>query len=144
MTRGQKQPWKTEKNKDTFRGSSKCEIRNLKHILEDLKDRTKRFSLDVMKFVEQIPVTTASKVVINQLIRSGTSVGANTRSAYRGRSKKEFLAKLGIVIEEADESEYWIELLEESGIIKNDLTNKLKKEASELVSIFTSVRKKHG
>lgn len=112
--------------------------------MEDLKDRTKRFSLDIIKLLNLIPTNTTSRVIINQLMRSGTSVGANTRSAYRGRSKKEFIAKLGTVIEEADESIFWIELLEESNIIKNELTEKLKIEANELVSIFVSIRKKNG
>lgn len=84
----------------------------------------------------------ASKVIINQLLRSATSVGANTRSAYRGRSKKEFIAKIGIVIEEADESQFWLELASETQLCNNDTIEDLKKEANELVSIFTSISKR--
>ncbi len=74
-----------------------------------------------------------------QLFRCGTSVGANTRSAFPGRSKKEFYAKIGIVVEEADERLYWIDLLSESGIVKPERLTNLKKEADELVSIFVSI-----
>lgn len=112
--------------------------------MEDLKERSKRFSLEIIKLIGLIELSPTSRVIVNQLMRSGTSVGANVRAAYRGRSKKEFVAKLGVVIEEADESIYWIELLEESNIIKNELTTKLKKEADELISIFVSIRKKNA
>lgn len=78
-----------------------------------------------------------------QLFRSGTSVGANTRSAFRGRSKREFVAKLGIVIEEADESLYWMEILAESGLTKEEAVKPLIKEAEELVSIFVSIYRKN-
>ncbi len=77
-----------------------------------------------------------------QLLRSGMSVGANTRAAFRGRSTKEFKAKLGIVIEEADESSYWLELLSEQEEINSELTEKLKCEANELTSIFVSIQQK--
>ena len=70
---------------------------------KDLKDRTKNFAIDVIRFYKSLPKTTEHQVCGRQLLKSGTSVGANTRSAFRGRSKKEFLAKIGIVIEEADE-----------------------------------------
>lgn len=75
----------------------------------------------------------------NQLLRAGTSVGANTRAAFRGRSKKEYIAKLGIVIEEADESGFWLEMLTESGSMPPSTTEALLKESNELVSIFTSL-----
>ena len=77
----------------------------------ELKNRTKQFTLRVMKLVDALPKTVSERAIANQLVRSGTSVGANYPAACRGRSKAEFIAKFGIVIEEADECEYWIELI---------------------------------
>ena len=76
-----------------------------------LKKQTKQFALRVMKLVGSLPQDSVSRAIGNQLVRSGTSVGANYRAACRGRSKAEFTAKLGIVVEEADESSYWLELI---------------------------------
>lgn len=78
---------------------------------KELKERTKQFALRVMKLVDALPNTISGRAIANQLVRSGTSVGANYRAACRGRSKAEFVAKLGVVIEEADECEYWLELI---------------------------------
>jgi four helix bundle protein len=108
----------------------------------NLQDRTKQFAKDIIMVVKDFSDNPASRVIINQLLRSATSVGANTRSAYRGRSKKEFIAKIGIVIEEADESQFWLELASETQLCNNDTIEDLKKEANELVSIFTSISKK--
>jgi four helix bundle protein len=108
---------------------------------EELKTRTKAFGLRVMKVVDALPGTASGRALANQLIRSGTSVGANYRSACRGRSPAEFVAKLGIVIEEADESAYWLELIAESAMLKPDLVEPLLQEASELVAIFTAAVK---
>jgi len=105
---------------------------------EDLKTRTKSFGLRVMKVVDALPNTASGRALGAQLIRSGTSVGANYRSACRGRSTAEFTAKLGIVIEEADESGYWLELISEASMLKPDLVLPLIQEASELVAIFTA------
>ncbi len=107
-----------------------------------LQHRTKQFALRVIKVVQSLPQNTISNAIGQQLIRSGTSVGANTRSAYRGRSKKEFIAKIGIVIEEADETQFWIELLIEAGVIPESKIKDLLSEANELVSIFVSISKK--
>ena len=79
------------------------------------KNRTKQFALGVVKFVESLPRARVADVLGRQLLRSGTSVGANYRAACRGRSTSDVVAKLGIVEEEADESVYWMELLVESG-----------------------------
>lgn len=79
----------------------------------ELKDRTKRFALRILKLVAALPDTVQGRSVGGQLVRSGTSVGANYRSACRGRSKAEFIAKIGIVEEEADESGFWLELIME-------------------------------
>jgi four helix bundle protein len=101
----------------------------------DLKQRTKRFALDVIAFVESLPKDETSRVLGRQLLRSGTSVGANYRSAKRAKSNADFIAKMGIVEEEADECGYWLELLEESGKVSAVKTAALVREAYELVAI---------
>ena len=78
---------------------------------EELKARTKKYALRIIKLVEALPKTTTGRTIGNQLIRSGTSIGANYRAALRARSKLEFIAKLGIVVEEADESAFWLEII---------------------------------
>ena len=83
----------------------------------ELKTRTKQFGLRIIRLVESLPNTQTARVIGNQLIRSGISVGANYRAACRGRSKAEFIAKAGISIEEADESLYWMEMLIEAEIV---------------------------
>ena len=103
---------------------------------EDLKLRTKQFALRTMKLAEALPLRLSGKVIGNQLMRSGTSVGANYRSACRGRSKTEFISKLGIALEEADESAYWLELVIESKLLKEKLVESLLKEANELAAIL--------
>ncbi|MFN8286082.1 MAG: four helix bundle protein [Chitinophagales bacterium] len=105
---------------------------------KDLKDRTKKFSLLVIKFITSLPYSETKNVLGKQLLRSATSVAANYRSACRGRSRAEFVAKLGIVLEEADESVLWLELFIESGIANTETAQKLLKEANELTAIFTS------
>lgn len=86
--------------------------------LRDLKQRTKLFALGVITFVESLPRSRTAEILGRQLLRSGTSVGANYRSACRARSTAEFISKMGIVEEEVDESIYWMELLVEGGIIQ--------------------------
>ena len=105
---------------------------------QELKTRTRQFGLRVIKLVDALPSTTAGRAIGSQLVRSGTSVGANYRSACRGRSKAEFVAKIGIVIEEADESAYWLELIMDGGLLKPDLVSPLHLEAEELTAIFTA------
>jgi four helix bundle protein len=105
---------------------------------EQLKQRTKEFALRAIKLVDALPRKLSAEVLGRQLLRSATSVGANYRSACRGRSVAEFVAKLGIVIEEADESEFWLEVITESGLMKSSRVAPLRQEASELVAIFTS------
>ena len=106
----------------------------------DLKNRTKVFALRVMKLVGSLPKDTAGKTVGGQLIRSATSVAANYRAACRGRSKAEFISKLGIVEEEADESCFWLEIIVESGLMEKKLVESLLKEANELTAIFVRSR----
>lgn len=108
---------------------------------DDLKKRTKAFALRVLKLVAALPKTIAGRTIGNQLARSGTSVAANYRAACRARSKVEFVAKLGIVEEEADESALWLELIIEGELMNRTLVEPLWNEANELVAIMTSSRK---
>jgi len=105
---------------------------------QELKTRTKQFGLRVIKLVNSLPRSQMGKVIGNQLLRSGTLVRANYRSACRAKSTADFIAKLGIVIEEADESLYWMELISDSGLIKPSLMKDILKEANELTAIFTA------
>lgn len=104
----------------------------------DLKQRTKKFALDVMAFINTLEYNMVTKNLGNQLLRSATSVSANYRAACRGRSKADFISKLGICEEEADESQHWLELFIESGIKSNPTTLRLKNEAHELTAIFAA------
>ncbi|MGH7908737.1 MAG: four helix bundle protein, partial [Thermodesulfobacteriota bacterium] len=88
---------------------------------DELKARTKQFGLRVMKLVDALPKSTAGRAIGNQLIRSATSVGANYRAACRGRSKAEFISKIGTVVEESDESAFWLEMIMDGGLLKPDL-----------------------
>lgn len=102
---------------------------------EELKRRTKQFALRVIRLVESLPNNRTAEVIGRQLLRSGTSVGANYRAACRAKSKPDFISKMGTVEEEADESLYWMELLIEAGLVKPELLEPLMKEADELVAI---------
>jgi four helix bundle protein len=108
---------------------------------DELKRRTKQFALRVMKLADALPRGTAGRAIGGQLIRSGTSVGANYRAACRGRSKAESAAKMGIVAEEADESCFWFELIIEGGLLEERLVKPLLDEANELTAIFTAAAK---
>jgi len=110
----------------------------------EMKTRTKRFALDVIRLVSKLPKTTEGRVVGNQLIRLGTSVGANYRAACRGKSKADFIAKLGIVEEEADESCYWLEIIIEGKILPDEQVQALLKEANEITAIVVASRKTAG
>ncbi len=108
---------------------------------DELKNRTKAFVLRVLNLVDAVPETTKGRIIARQLVRSSTSVGANYRAACRGRSKAEFIAKIGTVIEEADESAFWLEIIMEAGLLKEALVKPLWEEANELVAIMTASRK---
>ena len=97
---------------------------------DELKKRTKQFGLRVLKLVAALPNTIAGRAIGRQLVRSGTSVGANYRAARRGRSKPEFVATLGIAEEEADESGYWMEMIIEGELLKSKLVQPLLNEAN--------------
>ncbi|MCP4714334.1 MAG: four helix bundle protein [Deltaproteobacteria bacterium] len=103
---------------------------------DDLKKRTKEFALRIIKLVDALPKNTSGRAIGNQLVRCGTSVGANYRAACRGRSKAEFVAKLGIVLEEVDESAFWLELISESALLPVKKVEGLLQEANELTAIF--------
>lgn len=105
----------------------------------DLKVRTKKFALEIISLVSDLPKNNAGFVLGNQLMRSGTSVGANYRSSQRGRSRAEFISKLEIGQEEADETIFWLELISESNLLPKEKVAPLIKEADELTAIFTTM-----
>lgn len=105
---------------------------------EELKKRTKKFALDVIKLVESLLRTKTANIIGGQLLRSATSVGANYRSACRAQSHAHFISKMNIVLEEADESLYWLELIIESGLVRKDVVKDLINQANELTAIFTA------
>lgn len=106
-----------------------------------MKLRTKRFAIDVIRLVAELPCTIEGRAIGSQLVRSGTSIGANYRAACRGKSKADFIAKLGIVEEESDESCYWLEILIEAAVVPSDKVEGLLKEANEITAIIVSSRK---
>jgi len=105
---------------------------------DDMKERTRAFALRVIRLAESLPNTPTSNVIRNQMVRCGTSVGANYRAACRAKSRPDFIAKMGIVEEEADESSYWIELLIDAGIVNRERVADLLREGDEIVSIVVS------
>lgn len=108
------------------------------HKTNDLLDRTKQFALATIKFCEALPKDETGRILSRQLLRSGTSVGANYRAAHRAKSKADFISKMGTVLEEADESVYWIELLSDAGKVNHVMSAPLRQEADELVAIAIS------
>jgi four helix bundle protein len=107
---------------------------------EDLKNRTKLFALRILKLAAALPSTIEGRAIKGQLVRAGTSVGANYRAACRGRSKAEFIAKIGVVEEEADESAFWLELIIEGDLLSENRVKPLLDEANELTRIMASSR----
>jgi len=107
----------------------------------DLKARTKQFALRVMKMVDALPRTIQGRAIPKQIIRSATSVAANYRAACRARSRAQFIAKIGVVEEEADESCFWLELIIDSGLLGEERIRPLLSEAGELVAIMAASRK---
>jgi len=108
----------------------------------DLAERTKAFALRVMRLFCAPPKSTQAQVVGKQVLRSGTSVGANYREARRSRSKAEFIAKAGDCLKELDETAYWLELLSESNIVSAPKLEPLQNETEQLLAIFTTIAKK--
>lgn len=105
---------------------------------DELKNRTKKFALEIIKLVDKLPNTLAGRTIGNQIIRSGTSVTANYRSACRARSNADFISKVTIVEEESDETLFWLEMIVESNLLPKERVLALLKEADELTAIFTS------
>jgi four helix bundle protein len=103
---------------------------------EGLKERTMQFALDVLRLVDNFPRTIAGDVIARQLARSATSVASNYRATCNARSRAEFIAKLGIVVEESDESEFWLDTVLRKPIPVSDTTGRLRQEAGELRAIF--------
>lgn len=107
----------------------------------ELRNRTKSFALRVIRMFDALPRTRASNVIANQILRSATGMAANYRASGRSRSKSEFIAKIGVVIEEADETVFWLEMLRDSGIIKPVKLDRMLDEANQLLAIFTASRR---
>ena len=107
---------------------------------EQLRTRTKDFAIRIIHLFRALPPTKEAQTIGNQLLRCGTAVGANYRSACHARSRADFISKIGVVTEEADESVFWIELLADLGILKMERLEPLLKEARELTAIFNASR----
>jgi four helix bundle protein len=107
----------------------------------ELKERTKEFALRVIRLVDALPNTVKGRAIANQIMPSATSVAANYRAACRARSRAEFIAKIGVVEEETDETAFWLELIIDSGVRTEKQIRPLLQEAGELVAIMASSRK---
>ncbi|HUJ09756.1 MAG TPA: four helix bundle protein [Verrucomicrobiae bacterium] len=107
----------------------------------DLRNRTKDFALGIVRMFGALPKTTVAQVLGKQVLRSGTSVGANYREAYRGRSKAEFIAKCGDCLRELEETDYWLELLVEGSLVPAVTLSTLRQECDELTAIFVTIIK---
>ena len=108
---------------------------------QELRRRTKDFALRIMRMCRTIPSTRETNIINNQILRSATGVAANYRAVGLARSKAEFISKLGVVLEEADETVFWLELLSDIGIIPASKLRELMAEGNELVAIFLASRK---
>jgi four helix bundle protein len=106
---------------------------------DNLRERTKQFGLRVVRMFSRLPKTTEAEVLGKQILRSGTSVGANYREAYRARSRPEFIAKCGDSLRELEETSYWVELLLEAGIVSPEKLAALGQECDELIAIFVTI-----
>ena len=102
----------------------------------EFQDKTKRLGLHVIRFVEILPQNYTSRVIINQILRCALSVGANYRAVCRAKSDKDFINKMKIVEEECDETIYWLEIIEESGLAKIEVVTPLKREAKEILAMI--------
>jgi four helix bundle protein len=105
-----------------------------------LRDRSKAFALRVIRMSQALPRTREANVLAQQILRSGTSMAANYRAAGRARSKAEFVSKMGIVVEEADETVFWLELLMDGGLVKPAKLAQIFAEANQLLAIFSASR----
>src|SRR2546430_12695192 len=105
---------------------------------QELKNRTKQFAIRIVKLFRSLPKTEEGRILGRQMLRSGTSVAANYRAVCRARSKAEFIAKIGVVVEESDETMFWLELLVETGIVIEPRMRSLMSEGNELIAIFAA------
>lgn len=105
---------------------------------DELKIRTKKFALRIMRLCRALPKDDEGRIIARQLLRSGTSIGANYRAACRARSKADFISKIGIVLEEADETVYWLELVMEERLLSEPALRAIHKEATEIVAIMVA------
>jgi four helix bundle protein len=105
---------------------------------EELRVRTKQFAVRIVRLYKSLPFSTDAQVLGKQLLRCGTAVAANYRAACRGRSRAEWVAKIGLVVEEADESCFWLEMLSDCGIVSAERMKDLHQEAIELSKLFTA------
>ncbi len=108
---------------------------------DSFRRRTKAFAINIIKFIGNLKKNDELRILCKQLLRSSTSVAANFRAACRARSQAEYFAKLCIVVEEADESLFWLELLEEAELCKTRSTEEMKKECTEILSVMAVTRK---
>jgi len=109
-----------------------------------IRERLKQFALNILKLSEMLPNNQSGRIINNQVTKSGTSMYANYRAALRGRSKREFFSKLSIVVEEADETEMWLDLVLESKLLVTEFTTEMYNESLELIKILASMRKRLG
>jgi four helix bundle protein len=108
---------------------------------QELRTRTKAFALRIIRMSQALPRSREANVLVQQVLRSATGMAANYRAAGRSRSKAEFIAKIGVVVEEADETVFWLEMLLDSGMVRPEKLQNLLAEATQLVAIFTASRK---
>ena len=107
---------------------------------DELKKRTKRFALDIIRVQRKLPRTEEARVIARQLLRAGTSIGANYRSVCRAKTDPDFVFKLGVCVEESDEAAYWLEILVDAEILARRIVAELLREADELTRIFVASR----
>ena len=110
-------------------------------VTDELRRRTKQFAIQVIRLSGELPNTSAAWVIERQILRSSTSVAANYRATCRARSRAEFIAKLGTVVEEADETLFWLDLLLETGLVTHERITPIVREANELLAIFSASRR---
>ena len=108
---------------------------------EELRERTKAFAIRIVRMYRSLPRSPDARVLGKQLLRCGTSVAANYRAACRARSRQEWISKIGIVVEEADETIFWLEMLQDCGIVTEKKLAEILKESHELCAIFTAARR---
>lgn len=105
---------------------------------DELRQRTKKFAIRIVNLFRSLPRSPDAQTLGKQILRSGTSAAANYRAVCRSRSKAEFISKMGVVVEEADETVFWLEILSETGVVSTSRTEELQKEANELLAIFSA------